>query len=737
MGLLSSLSPETLAPVRTFECNFPASTLSPEAAVELDPAAIQAAFLATLSNSIADGDWERLNRLFIDDCFLKDHLAISGGLRTLRSKNTVLKALRTLCPLAGVASFTPSYPTEYPAKVVRQEDGFSYIDFAATFQTRSPPADCTAWIKLVCISGDWKDLASWQAWLFFTCMNEIVGHEAKDLLAAAPQSIRRFAETGLFPEEEQIWPLSLRGAPGKRLYDAERKRDSGVGHDTYGRMYADGRYGRYDVNPSNGTPNGHAGKDQANTNVVSTNSNFLDRIRNDVHSLWQEDNCTESPDVNNKLSLWTTPRGLPEEQRFDVMVVGSGQAGLGVAAQAKANGLSYVVFDKLPCVGDSWRRRYDRARFHLIKNCSHLPFLPYPQSAGTFLHRHEIADQLERYVDLLELNVYTSCTVRRLLFDEGVSEWTASVRYEPAGEMRQFKASHVVWATGGGGQVPRYPDFRNPEVYRGQAVHSVHFSSAQNWAGKSGIIVGSANTAMDIAEDMLENGIKPIVMVQRSATNVVPAEYIKEGHLRHYGEGMNIGIADQRVMSLPFPFTRKFINATNARGAAREPDRFSNLEKAGFLLDREGDLMENIYDKGGGHYVDVGCCQRIIDGEIQMKNDSPVVAYTPTGLEFADGSCIDADLIVLCTGFRNKNARLELHENGLLDALTSEKLKDVWKLNPEGEVRSMWTSSGHRAFWFAGGDVTQARYYSRILVLQIKLRLLGLRIASYPFPAPK
>ena len=91
----------------------------------------------------------------------------------------------------------------------------------------------------------------------------------------------------------------------------------------------------------------------------------------------------------------------------------------------------------------------------------HLPLLPYPREADDFLYRHEIADQLERYADIFQLGAYPSCTVRHLSFDESRSKWSVSVCYNITGEMREYTALHVVWATGGGGRVPRYPNFRN------------------------------------------------------------------------------------------------------------------------------------------------------------------------------------------------------------------------------------------------------------------------------------
>ena len=42
------------------------------------------------------------------------------------------------------------------------------------------------------------------------------------------------------------------------------------------------------------------------------------------------------------------------------------------------------------------------------------------------------------------------------------------------------------------------------EKFRGVALHSDEYKSSKGFEGHTGIVVGSANTAHDIAEDMLE-----------------------------------------------------------------------------------------------------------------------------------------------------------------------------------------------------------------------------------------
>jgi hypothetical protein len=47
--------------------------------------------------------------------------------------------------------------------------------------------------------------------------------------------------------------------------------------------------------------------------------------------------------------------------------------------------------------------------------------------------------------------------------------------------------------------------------------------------------------------------------------------------------------------------------------------------------------------------TDVGASQMIIDGKIKLKNDTQISRFTEKGLEFEDGSTLDADAVVFAT----------------------------------------------------------------------------------------
>jgi hypothetical protein len=51
--------------------------------------------------------------------------------------------------------------------------------------------------------------------------------------------------------------------------------------------------------------------------------------------------------------------------------------------------------------------------------------------------------------------------------------------------------------------------------------------------------------------------------------------------------------------------------------------------------------------------TDVGASQMIIDGKIKLKNDAQISRFTEKGLEFEDGSTLDADAVIFATGWVN------------------------------------------------------------------------------------
>src|SRR5262245_27163562 len=68
-----------------------------------------------------------------------------------------------------------------------------------------------------------------------------------------------------------------------------------------------------------------------------------------------------------------------------VLVVGGGQAGLSIAARLTQLGVDTLIVDRLPRIGDNWRKRYHALVLHNQVHVNHLPYMPFPPNWPTYI----------------------------------------------------------------------------------------------------------------------------------------------------------------------------------------------------------------------------------------------------------------------------------------------------------------------------------------------------------------
>ncbi|PVH73674.1 FAD/NAD(P)-binding domain-containing protein [Cadophora sp. DSE1049] len=440
-------------------------------------------------------------------------------------------------------------------------------------------------------------------------------------------------------------------------------------------------------------------------------------------------------------------------KHYGCVIIGGGQAGLSTGGRLKALGVSYVVLEKHDEIGDNWKTRYDSTKLHTIREFAHLPFdRTFPERYPEFLTKDDLAEGYINWTKKYGINVMLSTSLTSGSWDQATEKWTLQI--STRGEKSTITTSNVVFAVGVGSQVPVKPVYKNEAAFKGTALHSVEYKNPQSWKGKHGVVVGTANTAHDVAEDMLAAGLASVTMVQRTPTYVVPAEYYAETHesmlnlsfannlplpvglkpslTMHPTEAYNAvvptEVADRMYFTNPSVLGRIMSQSTLLSRAAQQPERFEALERAGFQLDKHGDMFYYLFQRFGGHYMDVGASAKISKGLIKIKSDALPVAWTEDGLLCADGSRLPADVVVCATGFV---CNLKLLVAELFGPEIAASLDDMWGLDEEGEIKGAFKPCGHPAFWFHGGAVGQARYFARFIALQVKARLLGTPLPLY------
>jgi hypothetical protein len=399
------------------------------------------------------------------------------------------------------------------------------------------------------------------------------------------------------------------------------------------------------------------------------------------------------------------------------------------AARLKVLGVDTLVIDRQVRVGDNWRNRYHQLVLHDPVWYDHMPYLPFPPDWPIYTPKDKLADFFETYVQFRELNVWTQTEIKSSSWDESKKQWTVVLerQTENGTETRTFHPRHVIQATGHSGK-KNLPEFKGMGNFKGDRLcHSAEFPGTNPESkGKKAVVVGSCNSAHDIAQDFVEKGYD-VTMVQRSSTCVVSSESTLKISFKglYDGTGPPTEDADLYLSSIPLRlFKAHQIKATKLT-CQNDAQTIEGLEKAGFKVDMgsaDSGLLLKYYQRGGGYYIDVGGSQLIIDGKIKVKQGQEISEILPHGLRFADGSELQADEIVFATGYQNMRTETRV----IFGDEVADRVGDVWGLDKEGEIRTIWRRSGHPGFWFMGGNFALSRYYSRLLALQIKALETGL-----------
>ena len=180
-------------------------------------------------------------------------------------------------------------------------------------------------------------------------------------------------------------------------------------------------------------------------------------------------------------------------------------------------------------------------------------------------------------------------------------------------------------------------------------------------------------------------------MVQRTPTFVFPGEWLVAAEDVDYRPDTDPEVVDRKEFTYPHKILREMVNQEVHSAIRANLDRFDALESAGCMLNRFGDIYDNLYIRFGGHYVDIGCSERIAKGDIKVQSQ-PVVKIVKDGLSFRDGTEVKADVIVLCTGF-NHNVRIDAAR--ILGDI-ADQVDDFYGIDSEGELKGHARPAGRK-----------------------------------------
>ena len=155
--------------------------------------------------------------------------------------------------------------------------------------------------------------------------------------------------------------------------------------------------------------------------------------------------------------------GRPTEsssERFDVVVIGGGQAGLAIGYFLARQGRRFVILEAADSIGAAWRARWDSLLLFTPRRYDALVGLDFPGDPDGYPGRDDVIAYLEHYAATFELPVELNSRVRSLTRADG--------RFVVGLDDSGVEAEQVVVATGPF-QVPAIPALAGelaPEVFQ-------------------------------------------------------------------------------------------------------------------------------------------------------------------------------------------------------------------------------------------------------------------------------
>lgn len=296
--------------------------------------------------------------------------------------------------------------------------------------------------------------------------------------------------------------------------------------------------------------------------------------------------------------------GVVAPERFDVIVIGAGQAGLAAGYHVARRGLRFVILEAGDRVGGSWRRRWDGLRLFTAARYDGLPGMAFPAPPNSFPSKDEVADYIESYAKTMDLPVRTGVRV------EGLWRSEPDDGYRVVARDLRFEAAQIVVATGAY-RAPRIPSFAVQLDAGIRQLHSSEYRNASQLREGPVLVVGASNSGAEIALSAARKH-KTILVGRDTGKMPVPLESRRAELFDHL-----FWFFINHVATLSNPIGRRAMPSVRDHGGPLERVWPSDLTAAG---------VERVHARVAG-----------------ITRGRPLLD---------DGRVIDVNNVVWCTGFR-------------------------------------------------------------------------------------
>lgn len=330
--------------------------------------------------------------------------------------------------------------------------------------------------------------------------------------------------------------------------------------------------------------------------------------------------------------------------RREVLVVGAGFAGLALAAHLRRMGFDdFLLLEKEAGVGGFWSGNYDRIRIHS-------PYHDLPDDRGlrrrygTFLSRDELLQYFRGYAAARDVLPASRFGVDVKAVSRADDAW----RLES--DRESFECRYLALATSFC-RVPVIPEIKGSEIFGGALLHSREYKEPSPYRGKRVLVVGSGNSAAEIALDLAEGGTRSVEMYARAPRHFASLRTL--GRIAPILRTLRLAFCDS-VWDRDHQYTRTHPHFRKVLRRNEKPlsPFLMDLSRYGIRKPKDG-LFTEMYFRGRVGVADQGVVPLIRSGRVGVidGNERPLEEFTDRGVRLG-GEEHSYDAVILATGFQ-------------------------------------------------------------------------------------
>lgn len=373
---------------------------------------------------------------------------------------------------------------------------------------------------------------------------------------------------------------------------------------------------------------------------------------------------------------------------FSVIIIGAGMSGLGMAAKLKEAGVAFTILEKNDQVGGTWyENTYPDCGVDTPNHYYSYSFNRNPNWSGYFSKRDELFSYFDSCADEFDVrdHIQFKTEVSEARYDNDADVWHVTTS-SPNGA-NALTANVVVSAVGQLNR-PSMPNIEGLDDFAGESWHSARWRHDVDLTGKRVAVIGTGCSCVQLLPKTAEAAERALVF-QRTPHWVSPAkDYytpVEEGqlwalnHIPFYAEfhraRMILSFGDRvwdAVVADPDweDWTRSLNEANHEMR-----DALINFIKEG-LGDKQHYVEKCVPDFpvwGKRLIVDNGWYPTLARENVDLIT-TPITRITSNGVETADGTVHEVDVLILATGFHTNDFLWPINVIGK----NGKSLADIW-----------------------------------------------------------